>query len=395
MYCKNCGSVINEGQRFCPKCGTEVFSVEKNQKEKSSYDLLNSNSSLLKTEKFAKRFHINAVVLTCVSLGIQIVTSLFWPSTSSTTFFVSIILLLQLFFLTTKNIGKLKITSGMFLGFPVLFRLLPNLYGCGLFVHLSDLFSVYSVIILILMAIAFAFVCFNVKSINRTMSIVSIILLLIITSLLSYDILSTITGPETLYYFHQIAWTLEFVTLILIELISNFTYSNDLDPNELFRKRKNDFNRQNLNTPASSYNYNNSQLSESSSENRGSRGIDVFLNIVWAILGGIIDSLLWFISGILWCITIVGIPLGKQCFKFAKLAIAPFGKDIIFTESTAKTIVNIIWIIFTGLWYSLAYVILGVVFCVTIIGIPFGLQYFKFAKLMLMPFGAKIVDKQY
>ena len=118
--------------------------------------------------------------------------------------------------------------------------------------------------------------------------------------------------------------------------------------------------------------------------------INTFLNIVWAILGGLINALGWLLVGVLWCITIIGIPLGKQCFKFAKLTLAPFGKDITYGGNTASVIVNIFWIIFTGLWSAVAYALIGVCLCITIIFIPFGLQYFKLAKLMLMPFGAQI-----
>lgn len=127
---------------------------------------------------------------------------------------------------------------------------------------------------------------------------------------------------------------------------------------------------------------------------KGSKTLYVAANILWAVLGGAISALAWLLEGCLWCITIIGIPLGKQCFKFAELTLSPFGKDIVYTESTAKTFINILWLIFTGLWSAIAYVLLGIIFCLTIIGIPFGLQYFKFAKLMLMPFGAKIINKK-
>ncbi len=63
-------------------------------------------------------------------------------------------------------------------------------------------------------------------------------------------------------------------------------------------------------------------------------------------------------------------------------------------KSPLNIIGNIFWMIFTGFWSAVAYALIGVIFCITIIGIPFGLQYFKFAKLMLMPFGAAIVDTQ-
>ena len=113
-------------------------------------------------------------------------------------------------------------------------------------------------------------------------------------------------------------------------------------------------------------------------------------NILWVLLGGLITSLLWLALGCLWCITILGIPVGLQCFKFAKLCLFPFGKEIVYGKSTASVLVNILWLIFGGLELAVGFFVIGCIFCVTIIGIPFGLQYFKFAKLSLMPFGASV-----
>ena len=113
-------------------------------------------------------------------------------------------------------------------------------------------------------------------------------------------------------------------------------------------------------------------------------------NILWVLCGGFLTALLWLLLGALWCITIVGIPIGLQCFKFAKLCLMPFGKEISYGKSSASVLVNVLWLIFGGLEFALGFLIVGCGFCVTIIGIPFGLQYFKFAKLSLMPFGAKV-----
>ena len=118
--------------------------------------------------------------------------------------------------------------------------------------------------------------------------------------------------------------------------------------------------------------------------------MNLFMNIIWFVLGGFISFLSWMFVGILWCITIVGIPIGIQCFKFAKMAAAPFGKDIQFSNSGASLLINVVWIFLGGLALALEEVVLGIVFCVTIIGIPFGLQHFKHAKLALLPFGARI-----
>lgn len=117
----------------------------------------------------------------------------------------------------------------------------------------------------------------------------------------------------------------------------------------------------------------------------------LLLNLVWFLLGGFISGIAWALLGVLWCITVVGIPIGKQCFKFAALSFAPFGKQIVsMGGSGGNLILNLLWIAFGGLEMAIALATLGCVFCITIIGIPFGKQYFKFAKLALMPFGARI-----
>lgn len=117
-------------------------------------------------------------------------------------------------------------------------------------------------------------------------------------------------------------------------------------------------------------------------------------NILWFVLGGFFSGLLWIFSGLLWCCTIIGIPIGMQCFKFAELSFFPFGKEIVFSNKTSSMIVNVIWLLFFGWEIALFHVALGCFYCVTIIGIPFGLQYFKLAYLALLPFGATIVAKE-
>ena len=113
-------------------------------------------------------------------------------------------------------------------------------------------------------------------------------------------------------------------------------------------------------------------------------------NVLWFIFGGFVSGLSWLLVGCLWCITIVGIPIGRQCFKFAGLAFFPFGKEIEYGGGAVSMIANIFWLIFTGIPMALANAVWGCVLCITIIGIPFGKQFFKFAKLALMPFGAVV-----
>jgi len=114
-------------------------------------------------------------------------------------------------------------------------------------------------------------------------------------------------------------------------------------------------------------------------------------NVIWLILGGIFAAILWALAGVILCITIIGIPFGLQCFKIANFVLWPFGKEIELGHFGAGgLILNIIWIIVFGWGFAVTHLVIGLLFCLTIIGIPFGLQHFKFAQLGLIPFGAKI-----
>lgn len=114
-------------------------------------------------------------------------------------------------------------------------------------------------------------------------------------------------------------------------------------------------------------------------------------NILWFICGGLISGLSWLVAGILWCITIIGIPIGIQCFKFAGLSFWPFGKQVVYGGGAMSTIANLFWLIISGIPLALENLLLGLICCVTIIGIPFGKQFFKIAKLALTPFGASVI----
>ncbi len=121
--------------------------------------------------------------------------------------------------------------------------------------------------------------------------------------------------------------------------------------------------------------------------------MNLLLNILWFIFGGFLSFLAWGLAGIICCITIIGIPVGVQCFKFAKLSLAPFGKDIIYGSSTTSIVLNIIWILTFGWSLALSYIAIGIIYSITIIGIPLGVISFRFARLAFLPFGAKIVPK--
>ena len=94
-------------------------------------------------------------------------------------------------------------------------------------------------------------------------------------------------------------------------------------------------------------------------------------NLLWFVFGGFISGLSWVLAGVLWCITIVGIPVGVQCFKFAGLSFFPFGKEVKYGGGAGSLLLNIIWILLSGLPLAWELAFLGVVFGITVIGIPF------------------------
>ena len=113
-------------------------------------------------------------------------------------------------------------------------------------------------------------------------------------------------------------------------------------------------------------------------------------NLLWFLFGGALSGLSWCLAGCLWCITIIGIPVGVQCFKLASLSFFPFGKQVRYGGGAASFLLNIVWLLFSGLFLALEHVLFGVLLCITVIGIPFGPQQFKLAKLALIPFGAEV-----
>ena len=104
-------------------------------------------------------------------------------------------------------------------------------------------------------------------------------------------------------------------------------------------------------------------------------------NILWLIFGGFFSGLGWIIAGIVWCCTIVGIPVGMQCFKLALMSFLPFGREVRYEGGAVSFIVNVFWFFFGGIELAICNFVWGCILCVTIVGIPFGKQFFKLAKL--------------
>ncbi|MFO0594105.1 MAG: YccF domain-containing protein [Myxococcaceae bacterium] len=120
------------------------------------------------------------------------------------------------------------------------------------------------------------------------------------------------------------------------------------------------------------------------------------LNILWAIFGGgFITALEYCLAGVVLCITIVGIPFGMQCFKMAGLALFPFGKD--FDDGgrvgLGGGLLNVVWFLCAGLWIFLTHLAAGLSLAVTVIGIPFAIQHLKLAMLALFPFGVRVRER--
>lgn len=117
-------------------------------------------------------------------------------------------------------------------------------------------------------------------------------------------------------------------------------------------------------------------------------------NILWMVLGGLLVALYYWLVGFLTCLTIIGIPFGVQLIKIGTFALWPFGHEVQPGPNDSgclAIIMNVIWILIGGIEIALLHLGFGVFCCLTIIGIPFGIQHFKMALLALVPFGKKIV----
>lgn len=113
-------------------------------------------------------------------------------------------------------------------------------------------------------------------------------------------------------------------------------------------------------------------------------------NILWLVLGGLITAVLYCIVGVIFCITIVGIPFGVQLMKIGAFAFWPFGREMAFRDGQPgclSLVLNIIWVLL-GWWeIALIHAFFGLLFCITIVGIPFGVKHFQIALTSLFPFG--------
>lgn len=119
----------------------------------------------------------------------------------------------------------------------------------------------------------------------------------------------------------------------------------------------------------------------------------LILNVLWLLLAGVELALTYAAVGLVLCFTIIGIPFGVQLFKLAGFALWPFGRASVPdpTAGAFSSAGNIVWVIFVGWWLALAHLVLGLLLCLTIIGIPLGVAVFKMTPLAFTPFGRRVV----
>jgi uncharacterized membrane protein YccF (DUF307 family) len=118
------------------------------------------------------------------------------------------------------------------------------------------------------------------------------------------------------------------------------------------------------------------------------------LNVLWLVLSGVWLAIGYLLTGVLLCVLIITIPFGIACFRLAAFVVWPFGRAVVRKPDAGapSAIANVLWFVLAGLWMALAHLILGVLLCLTIIGIPLGVGNFKLAAVALAPLGKEIVS---
>ncbi|TCK27329.1 YccF domain-containing protein [Pseudonocardia endophytica] len=120
----------------------------------------------------------------------------------------------------------------------------------------------------------------------------------------------------------------------------------------------------------------------------------LLLNLIWLVFGGLWLALGYAFAGLVACLLIVTIPFGIAAFRMAAYALWPFGRDVVQrpTAGVASAVGNVLWILLFGWWLALGHIVTGIAQCLTIIGIPLGLANFKLIPVSLLPLGSEIVD---
>ncbi|HEX7308660.1 YccF domain-containing protein [Lentzea sp.] len=120
----------------------------------------------------------------------------------------------------------------------------------------------------------------------------------------------------------------------------------------------------------------------------------LLLNVIWLVLAGFWMAVGYAVAGLICCILIITIPWGIASFRIANYALWPFGREVVDKPGagTGSLLGNVIWIVVAGLWLAIGHVVTGIALCVTIIGIPLGIANFKLVKVSLVPLGKEIVE---
>lgn len=120
----------------------------------------------------------------------------------------------------------------------------------------------------------------------------------------------------------------------------------------------------------------------------------IVLNIIWLVFGGLWLALGYFLAGVIMCILIITIPFGIAAFRIGVYALWPFGKTVVNkpTSGMGSLIGNVIWLVLAGVWLAIGHVVSAIAMAITIIGIPLAVANLKMVPISLMPLGKDIVD---
>jgi len=120
----------------------------------------------------------------------------------------------------------------------------------------------------------------------------------------------------------------------------------------------------------------------------------LLLNLIWLVLAGFWMFLGYLLAAALWCLPVIGIPFGIASYRIGRYALWPFGREVVRKPGAGagSALGNVLWFVFSGLWLAIGHAVTGVLCCLTVIGIPLGLASFKLIPVSLLPLGREIVD---
>ncbi len=132
--------------------------------------------------------------------------------------------------------------------------------------------------------------------------------------------------------------------------------------------------------------------------------MNLLLNLLWVVFGGLILAVGWFLAGVVAAISIIGLPWARACFNIASFSLWPFGREAVSRrELTGRDdagtgvfglVGNIVWLVLFGIWLAIGHLVAAVACAVTIIGIPFAFQHVKLAMISLAPVGMAVVERR-